>query len=429
MHIVLALIVTLALVAANTLPFTKCGDGIFTINSVDASPYPLVPGGTTNIVVNGSLSAQFNSGTYTIAVLSGATQLYSKSGDLCSLSSKFTCPHQAGPVELTQDFAVPSYAPSGDYTVKISAVQGDNTAAFCFTFPISIQANKKETTPFPSNSLSPVPYTKCADGILEITSIEADPFPLKSGVPITVTAKGTLAKDFAAGNYNIKVKLGGLQIYSKSGDFCSLDKSICPQKAGPLAFTKSFTIPRTVPAGHYNIEATITNPDGSVAACYNLDLSLKFSLNSVVSKPKVIAPPQNALQVFSPVPYSKCAEGMLEITSLEADPFPLQSGIPITVTAKANLAKDFAAGNYDIKVNLGGLQIFSKSGDLCALDKSICPQKAGPVTFTKSFTIPSIAPSGQYSVEAHITSPSNEVVACYNINLSLNAVTKQIEIL
>jgi len=247
---------------------------------------------------------------------------------------------------------------------------------------------------------------------LDIVSVDASPFPLKSGVPTTIAASANLKEDFTAGTYNLVVKLDGFQILSKSGDACAVMKGLCPTKAGKITFNHEVTIPSIAPSGDYSIEVTLATPDNAKAACYSVDLKLNSQYE------KVIAPfvASNSVQVGSPVPINKCADGTLNIVSVDVTPFPIKSGVSTTVVASAQLAKDFTAGTYDISLKLGGFQLFSKSGDACALLTGLCPLKAGPFNITKSFTIPSLVPSGDYSISATVKNSDSSVAACYTIS-------------
>jgi hypothetical protein len=121
----------------------------------------------------------------------------------------------------------------------------------------------------------------------------------------------------------------------------------------------------------------------------------------------------------APIPYESCGSGTLIIRDISVEPFPLQKSVDSTLTVHASLNKAISSGQYDINVELGGLQIYSKSGDLCSLDQSICPQKAGEKTIVKNFSIPSLAPSGTYTTKATMNN-GDELIACYTLSFSLN---------
>lgn len=118
------------------------------------------------------------------------------------------------------------------------------------------------------------------------------------------------------------------------------------------------------------------------------------------------------------ISFEKCGNGTLSIDSIVAHPFPFQRGVDTTVIASGTLDQAITSGSYDITISLGGFQLYEKSGDLCALDKDICPQSPGTKTITRNFTIPTSIPSGQYDAKA-ILRNDNDLIACYRFQLSL----------
>lgn len=126
------------------------------------------------------------------------------------------------------------------------------------------------------------------------------------------------------------------------------------------------------------------------------------------------------LSVYSaPISFKSCGDGSLILRDLSIDPFPLQKTVESSVIAHATLNRDFSTGNYDIVLELGGLQIYSKSGDVCSFDANLCPQKAGEKTIVKNFTVPNLAPSGSYQAKATIHS-EDQLVACYSFEFNLD---------
>lgn len=120
----------------------------------------------------------------------------------------------------------------------------------------------------------------------------------------------------------------------------------------------------------------------------------------------------------STIPFYSCGSGTMILRQVSVDPFPIQKSVNSTLTIQASLNKDLTNGDYTITLNLGGLQIYSNSGDVCSLEKDFCPQKAGEKTFIQHFSVPSLAPSGSYTAKAILHS-GNELVACYTFGLDL----------
>ena len=64
--------------------------------------------------------------------------LINKDGDFCTLSQSFTCPHAPGLVNITQTFDLPSIAPSGKYTLTLSAQTNTNKRVVCGQVALNI---------------------------------------------------------------------------------------------------------------------------------------------------------------------------------------------------------------------------------------------------------------------------------------------------
>jgi hypothetical protein len=121
----------------------------------------------------------------------------------------------------------------------------------------------------------------------------------------------------------------------------------------------------------------------------------------------------------APLPYKSCGDGTLVIQDLNVEPFPLQKSVDSTLSVHGMLKDKISAGQYSITVSVDGLQLYSKSGDLCALDQSICPQSAGEKTVVKNFSIPSLAPSGSYTADIKINN-NDQLIACYMLSFDLS---------
>lgn len=122
----------------------------------------------------------------------------------------------------------------------------------------------------------------------------------------------------------------------------------------------------------------------------------------------------------APITYKSCGDGTLVIQDINVEPFPLQKSVDSTLSVHGILKDKVDAGQYSLTVNVNGLQIYSKSGDLCALDQHICPQSAGEKNIVKNFSIPSLAPSGSYTANIKINN-DKQLIACYTILFDLSS--------
>jgi cathepsin B len=130
-----------------------------------------------------------------------------------------------------------------------------------------------------------------------------------------------------------------------------------------------------------------------------------------------------AVAYAAPVPYTNCGTGNdhIVIKSVSASPFPPTKGSPITVNATGVLDEGVTSGNYELKVSYLGIPLLDKKGDLCTLDPSFpCPFKAGPITISKTETIPSVAPSGAYDIQLSATDQNGQQLLCISLNVTIS---------
>jgi C1A family cysteine protease len=116
---------------ATSIPFTLCGGGDVTINSLDATPFPPAAGSHIQMTAQGTVGHDVTAGQFKINVLWNGISLYKSSGDLCTFSPDFSCPQSAGAATLGVGFDIPSIAPKGSYTVQLQASDQNSADLFC----------------------------------------------------------------------------------------------------------------------------------------------------------------------------------------------------------------------------------------------------------------------------------------------------------
>eukprot|EP00475_Leptophrys_vorax_P002439 TRINITY_DN1135_c0_g1_i4.p1 TRINITY_DN1135_c0_g1~~TRINITY_DN1135_c0_g1_i4.p1 ORF type:complete len:273 (+),score=82.12 TRINITY_DN1135_c0_g1_i4:161-979(+) len=252
-----------------------------------------------------------------------------------------------------------------------------------------------------------IPFKKCGDGILELKNLDANPFPVQKGGATTLTATGTLSKDFLGGEYTIKVSVDGLQILTKTGDACSLTGKVnCPVKAGDATLSDTLQIPAIAPSGAYHIEVSAVNTDKTPAFCFSSDFTLATDLTP------------NA--VFTNVPFTTCGSGDFNPSGLDISPWPPVKGQPVTIKASGHLAKQVTAGQYKLDVALDGIDLIQKNGDLCKISPDLkCPQDPADLTIGYSVAVPSIAPSGSYVATFQATQQDSKTLFCAKVPFTL----------
>jgi len=98
-----------------------------------------------------------------------------------------------------------------------------------------------------------------------------------------------------------------------------------------------------------------------------------------------------------PIPYTNCGgpNDMVKIESATASVWPPSAGQSVTLTLSGSLAEQLSGGTYAANATVDGFPVINQSGNLANLDPSIkWPIPAGPMTFTKTLTLPSLLGAG-----------------------------------
>lgn len=119
-------------------------------------------------------------------------------------------------------------------------------------------------------------FTSCGEGLLQVQSVDVDPFPPKEGHDVTLAATGQVSETVQGGTYAIKVKLGFIQVYEHSGDLCTFSKAVqCPVAAGPVSIQDTIKVPSIAPAGKYKVELSAKSDQGKTVFCIEADLDIE----------------------------------------------------------------------------------------------------------------------------------------------------------
>eukprot|EP00195_Chlamydomonas_chlamydogama_P005491 CAMPEP_0202895774 /NCGR_PEP_ID=MMETSP1392-20130828/4910_1 /ASSEMBLY_ACC=CAM_ASM_000868 /TAXON_ID=225041 /ORGANISM="Chlamydomonas chlamydogama, Strain SAG 11-48b" /LENGTH=157 /DNA_ID=CAMNT_0049580903 /DNA_START=131 /DNA_END=604 /DNA_ORIENTATION=- len=112
-------------------------------------------------------------------------------------------------------------------------------------------------------------------------------------------------------------------------------------------------------------------------------------------------------------------EGPVKPGSVTLSPDPPVIGTPATFTVKADSPFDSVPGGaVEIDVSYLGVQIFSKSEDLC--EKTTCPVPKGNIEIVLVEDLPPIAPPGDYSLRVLATSSTDSsTLLCLDVDFEL----------
>jgi hypothetical protein len=262
--------------SATSIPFNSCGDGILSLTNLDASPFPLQKGANVTLTASGSLSEQFVGGQYTVKVSVDGLQIVTLTGDACTLSETIQCPLNVGDVVLSETLLIPALAPSGAYTIEVSAANTDGSSAFCFSSDVTLDDTAAVAEDLKPNVVfTTVPFTSCGTGDFTATSLDVTPWPPVKGQSVTLKVDGTLASQVTSGNYTLSVAWDGITVINQSGDLCTLSTDlVCPQSPAALDIGYSVTVPSYAPSGSYEVTFEATQQDSATLFCMQVPFTM-----------------------------------------------------------------------------------------------------------------------------------------------------------
>ncbi|KAL3428406.1 phosphatidylglycerol phosphatidylinositol transfer protein [Phlyctema vagabunda] len=120
-------------------PLTHCKaepSDILTLDHVNLSPNPPVPGSTLTIEAVGTFSEEIKENAYvTLQVKYGLIRLVNQRVDLCEQIKNvdLECPLKKGVTKITKEVQIPKEIPSGTYTVFADAYTFDDKHITCLT--------------------------------------------------------------------------------------------------------------------------------------------------------------------------------------------------------------------------------------------------------------------------------------------------------
>jgi hypothetical protein len=94
-------------------------------------------------------------------------------------------------------------------------------------------------------------------------------------------------------------------------------------------------------------------------------------------------------------------------------------GSPVTVSATGSVDETVTAGTYEIVVSYLGIPLYDKKGDLCSLQKTLCPIAQGPLNISKTVNLPSWVPSGAYHLKLDGNDMNSQLLLCVEADLNI----------
>ncbi|CAN0226430.1 unnamed protein product [Laminaria digitata] len=125
---------------------TDCGGGASDVVFGDVTITPSSPkrGEPVSMKATGTLTKPMSTGSYTLGVKLGSSEVYTHDGSLCGDSDAklplglgtvklhgLPCPANPGPVTFSLEVTLPSIAPPGDYDISIAGSDPSGSSAMC----------------------------------------------------------------------------------------------------------------------------------------------------------------------------------------------------------------------------------------------------------------------------------------------------------
>jgi hypothetical protein len=117
-----------------------------------------------------------------------------------------------------------------------------------------------------------------------------------------------------------------------------------------------------------------------------------------------------------PVAWTNCGAptDVMQISKFELSG-PITPGQPVTFELAGKMTEAVQGGNYDVEVQIGGVNILSKKGDFCEFTKQAglpCPLAAAPFDVKQSVNIPAGIPQIKVDVVLKATSAAGKGRQC-----------------
>jgi hypothetical protein len=116
---------------------------LLTIDKVDLSPNPPLPGKSLIITASGTAQKTIETGAYVLIVVKyGYIQLLKTTADLCEQLGNvdLECPIKPGKLKITKAVDMPKAIPPGTYTVRADVYTADDEHITCLTATVNFTA-------------------------------------------------------------------------------------------------------------------------------------------------------------------------------------------------------------------------------------------------------------------------------------------------
>lgn len=271
-----------------------------------------------------------------------------------------------------------------------------------------------------------VPWDSCGtrNDRLKTTSLTFSATPgLRAGATAHIHTTGTtmLHAPLVSGAWQIRIYEEG-HAHPVATSFGDLLDALHFTNSRDIAYTMdvSYTLPRATTTGNYTVSLMATDQQHAVYSCIEVRYMYEGEVEPVTFDnvdAEAVAVTQMDAGVGDGPHFWSCGSGsdLLQNLQIKITPSTPVKGSPVTIAANGKLTSGVTGGTVSYTASLDGIKLISKTEDLCKLlshTSQKCPLAAGPASIGITETIPSWAPSGNYSATAHATDASGAQITC-----------------
>lgn len=241
---------------------------------------------------------------------------------------------------------------------------------------------------------------------LKTSSLTFDVTPgLEAGATGHIHTEGTtdLHVPLEAGAWEIRVyEIGEAHpVYNTFGDLLDALHFTDPKNT-TYEMDVSYTLPAAKHEGNFTVSLMATDQSHGLYNC----IELRYMYGHMEEAAPVVV--EEEVQEEAPAggpTFWSCgaASDKLQNVKIEIDPPTPVKGQPVSIGASGIVSEAVTGGTVHYTAALDGIQLISSTKDLCSLLAKTphpCPVSKGPLSIAINETIPSWAPSGNYSAKA-----------------------------
>lgn len=245
-------------------------------------------------------------------------------------------------------------------------------------------------------------------------TLVAPPSGLRSKASIYTSGSTDLHAPLMSGSWNVRIYEEGHAhpIHNEVGDLMDV-LHFTDAKQTAYTMNVTYTLPAATTSGNFTASLATTDQTHSIYSC----VEVRYVYGEVVSVTDMtdaVRVTNDEVVVADGPHFWSCgsSKDLLQDMQVKITPPSPVKGNPVTIAATGKITQGISNGTVHYTAALDGITLISKTDDLCSLVKKAgksCPLTAGEQSIGITYTIPSWAPSGNYSAKATATTGAEEI--------------------